>query len=165
MAKLQIFTCWSLSTPTVGAVRKEDAVRSTLFGHRMAHFSTTLAAMGSGDTIRFGSLEFPMLSLVGMWVPPIFELLQTFLFGSLDFITGQLSVLCLREEALVLASTGGGAPSTGPGSLDDLDVETLALCLEPMLGSNPTVSNIDIILYSLFNTFRQLSRGTPLSPS
>ena len=73
MAKLQIFTSWSHSAPTVGAVRGEDAVRSTLFGHRMAHFSATLAVAGLGDTIRFGSLEFPTLSPVGMWAPPVFE--------------------------------------------------------------------------------------------
>ena len=73
MTKLQIFTCWSLSASTVGAVRGKDDVRSTLFGHRMAYFSATLAVVGSGDTIRFGSLEFPALSPVGMWVPPIFE--------------------------------------------------------------------------------------------
>ena len=72
-AKLQIFTSWSLSAPTVGAVRGEDAVRSTLFGHQMAHFSTTLAVAGLDDMIRFGSLEFPALSPVGMWVPPVFE--------------------------------------------------------------------------------------------
>ena len=72
-AKQQIFTSWSLSVPTVGAVREEDAVHSTLFGHRMAHFSTTLAVVGLGDTIRLGSLEFPALSPIGMWVPPDLE--------------------------------------------------------------------------------------------
>ena len=61
-------------------------------------------------------------------------------------------------------STRGGAPSTSPRPLDDLNVETLALHLEPMLGSNPTVSDVHIVLYSLFNTFCRLSRGTPLSP-
>ena len=65
--------CWSLSTPIVGAAHGEDAVRSILFGHRMAHFSATFAMVGSGDTIRFGSLEFPALPPVGMWVPPVFE--------------------------------------------------------------------------------------------
>ena len=70
MAKLQIFTCWSLSTPIVGAVHGEDVVRSILFGHWMAHFSATLAVAGSGDTIRFGSLEFPALPPVGMWFHP-----------------------------------------------------------------------------------------------
>ena len=52
----------------------------------MAHLSTIFSMAGSSDTIRFGLLEFPMLSPIGMWVPPIFEPLQTFLFGSLDFI-------------------------------------------------------------------------------
>ena len=72
MAKQQIFTCWSLSTPTVGAVCGEDAIRSTLFGHQMTHFSATLVAAGSGDTIRLGSLEFPAPPLVGMRGPLIF---------------------------------------------------------------------------------------------
>ena len=82
-----------------------------------------------------------MLPPVGMWVPPVFEPFQTFLFGSLDFIADQLGVLCLHEEALVPAPIGGGAPSTSPGPLDDLNVETPALRLEPMLGSNPTDSS------------------------
>ena len=119
----------------------------------MAHISTIFGMAGSSDIIRFGSLEFPTLPPVGMWVPPIFEPLETFLFGSLDFVADQLGILCLREEVLVLASTGGGAPSTGPGSLDDRDIETLALRLEPMLGLNPTVTNVHIVLYSLFSTF------------
>ena len=72
-AKLQIFTSWSLFVPTVGAIRGEDVVRSTLFGHRMAHFSANLAVASSSDTISFSSLEFPALLAVGMWAPPIFE--------------------------------------------------------------------------------------------
>ena len=130
----------------------------------MAHLSTIFGMAGSSDTIRFDFLEFPMLPLAGMWVPPIFEPIQTFLFGSLDFVADQLGVLCLHEEALVPVPTGGGAPSTVPGPLDNLNIETPALRLEPMLGSNPMVSDIHIVLYSLFNTFRKLSGGTPLSP-
>ena len=114
--------------------------------------------------ICFGSLEFPTLPLVEMWVPPIFEPLQTFLFKSLDFIADQLGVLRLCEEALVLMPTRGGVPSAGPGPLNDLNVETPALHPEPMLGSNSTVSDVHFLLYSLFNTFHQLSEGTPLSP-
>ena len=72
-AKLQIFTSWSLSAPTVGAVAGEYVVCSTLFDHRMAHFSATLAVVGSANTIRFGSLEFAALSPIGMWAPPDFE--------------------------------------------------------------------------------------------
>ena len=76
----------------------------------MAHFFATFAMAGSGDTTRFGSLEFPALPPVGMWVPPISEPSQAFLFGSLDFIADRLGVLHLHEEALVLTSIGG-APS------------------------------------------------------
>ena len=59
----------------------------------MAHLTTIFGMAGSSDTIRFGSLEFPMLPPVGMWVPPVFVPLQTFLFRSLDFIADQLGVL------------------------------------------------------------------------
>ena len=128
----------------------------------MAHLSTIFGMMGLSDTIRFGSLEFPALPPVGMWVPPVFQLLQTFLFGSLDFIAYRLDVLRLREGALVSASSGGGALSTGTGPLDDPDIETLVLRLEPILSSNSTVSNVHVVLYSLFNTFRRFYEGTPL---
>ena len=101
MAKLQIFTYWSLSAPIVGVVRGEDAVCSILFGHRMAHFSATFAMAGSSDMTPFGALEFPALPPIEMWVPPVFEPSQAFLFGSLDFITDRLGILHLREEALV----------------------------------------------------------------
>ena len=67
----------------------------------MAYLSAILVMMGSSDTIRFGSLEFPTLSLAGMWVSPVFEPLQTFLFGSLDSVADQLGVLRLHEEAIV----------------------------------------------------------------
>ena len=52
----------------------------------MVHLSTIFGMAGSSDTIRFGSLKFPMLPLAGMWAPPIFVPLQTFLFRSLDFV-------------------------------------------------------------------------------
>ena len=71
----------------------------------MAHFSTTFAMAGSGDTTRFSSLEFPALPLVGMRVPPIFEPSQAFLFRSLDFIADRLGILHLREEASLLKSS------------------------------------------------------------
>ena len=124
------------------------------FGHRMTHLSTIFGMAGSSDTIRFGSLEFPTLPPVGTWVPPIFKPSQAFLFESLDFVADRLCILHLHEEVLIPASTRGGASSIGPGPLDDLNVETLALHLEPLLGSNPTVSNIHMVLYSLFYIFR-----------
>ena len=119
---------------------------------------------GSRDTIHFGSLEFPRLPPVGMWVPPIFEPSQTFLFGSLDFVADRLGVLRLHEEALVPTPIGGGAPFVGSRPPGDLNDETPALRSVPTLISNPTMSNIYIVLYSLFNIFRRLSGGTPLSP-
>ena len=94
----------------------------------MAHFSATLAMAGSGDTIRFGSLEFPALPPVRMPVPSIFEPSQAFLFGSLDLIADQSGILHLRKEALVLAPVGG-APSIGSGTHDDFNEEA------PMLHS------------------------------
>ena len=113
---------------------------------------------------RFGSLEFPMLPPVGKWVPPVFEPFQTFLFGSLDFIADQPGVLCLYKEALVSAPIEGGTPSVGIETPSDVNDEAPVLRSEPTLGSNPTVSNIHIVLYSQFTIFRQLSRRTPLSP-
>ena len=129
----------------------------------MANLSATFAMAGSSDTTRFGSLEFPMLPPIGMWVPPIFEPSQAFLFGSLDFVADRLGVLHLHEEALVLAPIGGGAPSIGAGPPGDHSNEVPALRSEPTLGSNPTVSNVHTVLYSLFYIFRRLSGGTPLS--
>ena len=93
-ANLQIFICEPHFAPTVGAVRGEDTIHSTLFGHRMAHFSATFAMAGSSDTIRFGSLEFPTLPPVGMWVPP--KPSQAFLLESLDFVADRLGVLHLH---------------------------------------------------------------------
>ena len=119
---------------------------------------------GSSDTIRFGSLEFPTLPPVGMWVPPVFQPLQPFLFGSLDFIADQLCMLCLREEAPVSAPVGGGAPSISPSPPNDFNDKAPVLRSVPTLGSNPTVSNVHIVFYSLFYLFRRFSRGTPLSP-
>ena len=73
----------------------------------MAHLSAIFAMAGSSDTTRFGSLEFPALPPIGMWVPPIIELSQAFLFGILDFVADRLGVLHLHEEALIPAPVEG----------------------------------------------------------
>ena len=108
---------------------------------------------GSGDTIRFGSLEFPALSSARVWVPPVFEPSQAFLFGSLDFVTDRLGVLHLREEALVPVPVGG-VPSIGSGTHDDFNNKASALHFEQTLYSNPAVSNMHTIIYSLFTISR-----------
>ena len=129
----------------------------------MAHFSTTFTMAGSGDTIRFSSLEFPALPPVGMWVPPVSEPSQAFLFGSLNFVADRLGVLHFHEEALVSAPVGG-APSIGSGTHDDFNDEASALHFEQTLCSNPAVSNVHVVIYLLFSIFRRISGGTPLSP-
>ena len=103
----------------------------------MAHFSTTPAVAGSGDTIRSGSLEYPALSPTGMRVPPVFEPSQAFLFGSLDFVADRLGVLHLREE------TRDPAPVGETSSIDsgtrDFDGAASVLHSEQTLCSNSTV--------------------------
>ena len=83
---------------------------------------------GSSDMTRFGSLEFPALPPIGMWVPRIFEPSHAFIFRSLDYVIDWLGVLHLREEALVLAPIGG-APSLSSRTHDDFNDEA------PMLHS------------------------------
>ena len=114
----------------------------------MAHFSATPAVAGSGDTIRFGSMEFPALSPTGMWVPPIFEPSQAFRFESLDFVADRLGVLHRCEEAHVPAPVEG-APSINSG-MRDIDGATSALLSEQTLCSNPAVSNTRTVTYSSF---------------
>ena len=128
----------------------------------MAHFSATFAMAGSSDTTRFGSLEFPALPPVGMWIPPVSKPSQAFLFGSLDFVADWLGVLHLREEALVLAPVGG-APSIGSRTHDDFNDEAHALHSKQTLCSNPAVSNMHTIIYSLFTISRRSSGGTVLT--
>ena len=132
------------------------------FGNRMAHYSATSAVAGSGDTIRFGSMEFPALSPAGMQVPPVFEPSQAFCFGSLDFIADRLGVLHLREEAHVPAPIEG-APSIDPGTRD-IDGAASTLLSEQTLCSNPAVSNRHAVIYLLRSIFRQIPGGLPLSP-
>ena len=102
----------------------------------MAHFSATFAMAGSSDTTRFGSLEFPALPPIGMWVPPVFEPSQAFLFGSLDFIVDRLDVLRLHKEATTPTLVGGHPPST-PGH--PTTSTTRRLCFIPSKLSTQTL--------------------------
>ena len=89
---------------------------------------------------------------------------QDFLFGSLDFVANWLSVLHLREEALVPAPVGG-APSIGSGTHDDFNDKASALHSEQTLCSNSAVSDMHTVIYSLFTISRRLSGGTVLTAS
>ena len=112
----------------------------------------------SGNTFCLGSLEFPALPPVGMWVPPIFEPSQAFLFESLDFIADRIDILHLREEACDLAPVGG--TSSIDSRTRDSDDAASALHSEQTLCSNPTVSNMHTVIYSLFTISHQSSGGT-----
>jgi len=115
----------------------------------------------SSDTTRFVSLEFPALPPVGSWVPFVFEPSQVFLFESLDFIANRLGVLHLHEEALIPVLVGG-APSIGSGTHDDFNDKAPALHSEQTLCSNPAMSNVHTVIYSLFAISCRLFEGTAL---
>ena len=74
-------------------------------------------AAGNGETIRFGSLEFPAIPRDGSWAPPPFPPSQTFQFGSLEFVTDQLGALRLHEEEAALADTEEPSAPTKPRDL------------------------------------------------
>ena len=131
----------------------EDAIRSRLWSSDGPPFHH----LWHGRLKRYDSLWLTGVS----YAPTCWDVGSSRLPAALDFPLRE-SRLCRRptwhtafyEEALVLASTRGGALSTGLGPLDDPNIETLALRLEPILGSNSLVSNIHVVLYSLFNTLR-----------
>ena len=56
-----------------------------------------------------------------------------------------------------------GRPPSAPRHPDDFNDEAPALHSEQTLCSNPAVSNVHVVIYSLFTIFRRLSEGTALS--
>ena len=58
---------------------------------------------------------------------------------------------------------GEGTSFVGSGTPGDFNNLAPALHSEPAHGSNPTVSNIRFVIYSLFTVFHRFSRGTLLS--
>ena len=83
--------------------------RSDGFDHPIHRFG--------GETIRFSSLDFPTIPRDGLWAPPLFPPSQTFQFGSLEFITDQLSALHLHEEEAASVDTEEPSAPTKPRDL------------------------------------------------
>ena len=124
----------------------------------MTHFFTTPTVIGSGNTIHFGSLEYPALSPMGMRVPPIFEPSQAFLFGSLAFVADWLDVLHLCEETRDPTPVGE-TPSIDSGTRD-FNGAASALYSEQTLCSNPTISNTRTFIRPLFTISHRSPGGT-----
>ena len=107
------FTNRTVLAPYVGS-----ALCVHCFGDRMVSITPfTAPAVSRGETIRFGSLEFPTIPHDGLWAPPPFPPSQTFQFGSLEFVTDQLGALLLHEEEAALADTEEPSAPTKPRDL------------------------------------------------
>ena len=88
------------------------------YGDRMVSITPfTAPVLSCGETIRFGSLEFPAIPHDRLWVPPPFPPSQTFRFGSLEFVTDQLGALRIHEEEAALAAAEEPVPPPKPHKL------------------------------------------------
>jgi len=135
-------------------------------------------AAGNGETIRFGSLEFPAIPRDGLWAPPPFSPSQTFPFGSLEFITDQLGALRLHEEEAAPADTEEPAPPPKPRNLrrrrsvrwrvkkhrPSQPTRAVLRRISLTMASNPAVEDVSLVLFSLANVSWQLAGGPPLAP-
>ena len=136
----------------------------------------TAPAASRGETIRFGSVEFPTIPRDGLWAPPPFLPSQTFQFASLEFVTDQLGALHLYEEEAALADTEEPSAPTKPHDLrrrrsvrwrikkrrPSQPTRAVLRRIALMMASNPAVKDINMVLFSLANVSRQLAGGPPL---
>ena len=137
----------------------------------------TAPVASRGETIRFGSLEFPMIPRDGLRAFPLFPPSQTFQFGILEFITDQLGALHLHEEEAALADTEEPFAPTKPRDLrhrrsvrwrikkrrPSQPTRAVLRRIALMMASNPAVKDDNLVLFSLANVSRQLVGGPPLS--
>ena len=129
-----------------------------------------------GETICFGSLEFPAIPCDRSWAPPPFSPSQTFRFGSLEFVTDQLGALHLHEEEAAPAATEEPAPPPKPRNLKrrrsvrwrikkrrpSQPTRAVLRRIALIMASNPAVEDVNLILFSLANVCRHLASGPPL---
>ena len=132
------------------------------FGDRMVSITPfTAAAASHGETIRFGSLEFPTIPRDGLWAPPPFPPFQTFQFGSLGFVTDQLGALCLHEEEAAPAATEEPIPPPKPHNRwrikklrPSQPTRAVLRHIALMIASKPAVEDVNLVLFSLANVTR-----------
>ena len=138
----------------------------------------TAPAVSRGETIRFGSLEFPTIPRDGLWAPPPFPPSQTFQFGSQEFVTDQLGALHLHEEEVALADTEEPSAPAKPRDLrrrrsvrwrikkrkPSQPTHAVLRRIALMIASNPAVEDVNLVLFSLANVSRQLAGGPSLTP-
>ena len=146
------------------------------FGDRMVSITPfTAPAASRGETIRFGSLEFPTIPRDGLWAPPPFPPFQTFQFENLEFVSDQLGALRLHEEEAAPTATEEPPPPKPCNMRRRRSVRwrikkrrpshptRAVLCrIALMMASNPAVEDVNQILFSLANVSRQLAGGPPL---
>ena len=125
----------------------------------------TATVVSRGETIRFGSLEFPAIPRDGSWAPPPFPPSQTFRFGSLEFVTDQLGALRLGEDEAAPAAAEESAPPPKPHKLKRrwsvrwcirkcrLSQSTHAVLryIALMMASNPAVEDVNLVHFSMAN--------------
>ena len=159
-AKLQIFTSWSLSAPTVDVIHGEDIVCSTLFWSSNGPFFHHPHRGGLGRYDSLWLVRVPRTLAYRDAGSSVFEPAQAFRFGSLDFIADRLDVLHLHKEARDPAPVGG--TSSIDSRTRDFDGAASALHSEQTVCSNPTVSNTRTFIRPLFTISHRSLGGTAL---
>ena len=115
-AKLQIFTCWSLSAPTVGAVRGEDDVRSHFLVIEWPTFPPPSPCRGQAIRLASARWSFPHSHLLGCgFHPPSSHPRPSSLEARTSSLTGSVYYTSARRHLFWRPSEGH--PPLAPGRM------------------------------------------------